>query len=81
MMRWDHSSSSQSNFRQKKWEKLAFDARSLNLVKHAIKSSWPLELVEMIMTRVKGKFFSIGDLSCTYHQIPLEPDLQRPLNF
>ena len=31
----------------------------------------------MIMTRVNGKFFSISDLPCTYHQVPLSFETQK----
>ena len=29
------------------------------------------------MTRVNGKFFSVSDLSCSYHQVPLSPETQK----
>ena len=31
----------------------------------------------MIMTRVNGKFFSVSDLSCAYHQVPLCPKTHK----
>ena len=37
--------------------KLVIDARYLNSVTNLTNYSWPLELVQMIMTRVNGKFF------------------------
>ena len=51
--------------------KLVIDARFLNSVTELTNYSWPLEPVQMIMTRVNGKFFSVSDLSCPYHQVPL----------
>ena len=43
--------------------------------------SWPLEPVQMIMTRVNGKFFSVSDLSCAYHQVPISPETQKLTSF
>ena len=48
--------------------KLVIDARYLNSVTDLTNYSWPLEPVQMIMTRVNGKVFSVSDLSCAYHQ-------------
>ena len=33
------------------------------------------------MTRVNGKLFSVSDLSCAYHQVPLSPETQKLTNF
>ena len=35
----------------------------------------------MIMTRVNGKVFSVSDLSCAYHQVPLSPETQKLTSF
>ena len=35
----------------------------------------------MIMTRVNGKFFSVSDLSCAYHQVPLSFETQKMTSF
>ena len=35
----------------------------------------------MIMTRVNGKIFSVSDLSCAYHQVPLSPETQKLTSF
>ena len=61
--------------------KLVFDARYLNSVTDLTNYSWPLEPVQMIMTRVNGKVFSVGDLSCAYHQVPLSSETQKLTNF
>ena len=50
--------------------KLVIDDRYVNSVTDLTNYSWPLELVEKIMTRVNGKFFSVSDLSYAYHQVP-----------
>ena len=61
--------------------KLVIDARYLNSVTDLTNYSWPLELVQMIMTRVNGKFSSVSDLSCAYHQVPLSFETQKLTNF
>ena len=61
--------------------KLIIDARFLNSVTDLTNYSWPLEPVQMIMTRVNRKFFSVSDLSCAYHQVPLSPETQKLTSF
>ena len=61
--------------------KLVIDARFLNSVTDLTNYSWPLEPVQMIMTRVNGNFFSVSDLSCAYHQVPLSPETQKLTSF
>ena len=61
--------------------KLVIDARFLISVTDLTNYSWPLETVQMIMTRVNGKFFSVSDLSCAYHQVPLSPETQKLTSF
>ena len=61
--------------------KLVIDARFLKSVTDLTNYSWHLEPVQMIMTRVSGKFFSVSDLSCAYHQVPLSPETQKLTSF
>ena len=35
----------------------------------------------MVMTRVNGKIFSVIDLSCANHQVPLSPETQKLIGF
>ena len=60
---------------------LVIDSRYLNTVTDLTNYSWPLEPVQMIMTRVNGKFFSVSDLSCAYHQVPLSYETQKFTSF
>ena len=57
------------------------DARYLNTVTDLTNYSKALEPVQMIMTRVNGKFFSVSDLSCAYNQVPLSIETQRLTSF
>ena len=61
--------------------KLVVDARYLDSVTDLTNYSWPLEPVQMIMVRVNGKFFSVSDLSCAYHQAPLSFETQKLTKF
>ena len=61
--------------------KLVIVARFLNSVTDLTNYSWPPAPVQMIMTRVNGKFFSVSDLSCAYHQVPLSPETQKLTSF
>ena len=61
--------------------KLVIDARYLNSVTDLTNYSWPLEPVQMIMTRVNGKFISVSDLSGAYHQVPLTFETQKLTSF
>ena len=57
--------------------KLVIDARYLNSVTGLTNYSWPLEPVQIIMTRANGKVFSVSDLFCAYHQVTLRPETQK----
>ena len=61
--------------------KLVIDARYLNSVTYLTKYFWPLEPVQMVMTRVNGKVFSKNDLSCAYHKVPLSLETQKLTSF
>ena len=61
--------------------KLVIDARYLNSVTDLTHYSWPLEPVQMIMTPVNGKFFSVSDLSCAYHQVNFSLETQKLTSF
>ena len=60
---------------------LVFGAKRLNSVTDPTNYSWPLDQVQKITTRVKGKFFSVGDLYCAYQQMPLCFETQKSTSF
>ena len=66
---------------KKDYVKLVYHARNLNSVIDLTNYSWPLEPVQMIMTGVNGKLFSVSDLSCAYHQVPLSLETQKLASF
>ena len=61
--------------------KLVIDAPYLNSVTDLTNYSWPLKPVQLITTRVNGEFFSVSDLSCAYHQVPLSFETQKLTSF
>ena len=61
--------------------KLVIDAKYLNSMTDLTNYSWPLEPVQMTMTRVNGKVFSVSDLSCAYRQAPLSSETQKLVSF
>ena len=61
--------------------KLVIDARYLNSITDLTNYSWPLEPVQMITTRINGKYFTASDLSRAYHQVPLSPKTQKLTSF
>ena len=66
---------------KKNYINLVIDARYLNSVTDLTNYSCPLEPVQMIMTKVNGKFFSVSDLSCANHQVPLSLETQNLTSF
>ena len=44
------------------------------------KCSWPIELIQIILTRIKGPIFSIADMNSAYNQMPLDKPSQRLTN-
>ena len=61
--------------------KLVIDARYLKSVTDRTNYSWPLEPVQLNMTRVNGNFFSVSHSSCSYHQVPLSFETQQLTSF
>ena len=61
--------------------KLVLDAPLLNSITDLTNYSWPLELVQMIMTWVNGKFVWVTNLFCAYQQVPVSPENQKLTSF
>ena len=61
--------------------KLVIDARYPNSVTDLANYFWPIEPVQMIMTKANGKVFSVSDLSCAYHQFPMTSETQKLTSF
>ena len=61
--------------------KLVIDAGYLNTITKLTNYLWPLEPVQMNMTRINGKYFTAGDLSCSYHHVHLSTATQKMTSF
>ena len=61
--------------------KLVVDARYLKSLTDLTNYSWLMEPVQMKTTRVNGKIFSVNNLSCACHQVPLTPETQKLTSF
>ena len=44
------------------------------------KCSWPTELTQVILSRIKGPIFSVADMNSAYNQMPLKKRSQRLTN-
>ena len=61
--------------------RIVLDARQLNTMIDETKWSWPIEPIQIILTRIKGPIFSIADMNSAYNQLPLGQPSQRLTNF
>ena len=66
---------------KKDFVKLVIDARYLNSITDTSTSSWPLEPLNVLMTRITGTLFTSSDLSSAYNQVPLTEDEQKVTSF
>ena len=62
---------------KKDYVKLVIDARYLNSITDTSNSSWPLETLNVLMTRITAAIFTGSDLSSAYNQVPLTEDTQK----
>ena len=60
---------------------MVLDARQFNTMIDETKYSWPIELTQFILTRIKRPIFSIADMNSAYNQIPLNEPSQRLTNY
>ena len=61
--------------------KIVIDARYLNSITDLTTYSWPLEPLESLLNRLHGKYFSISDMSCAYHQVLLSEAAKKLVSF
>ena len=54
--------------------KIVLDARYLNSLIDESKCNWPIEPIQVILTKINGKYFTTADMNSAYNQIP--PDKQ-----
>ena len=57
--------------------KLVIDARYLNSITDFSNYSWPLEPVQMLLTRLDGVYYTTSDLASAYNQVLLSEDTRK----
>ena len=61
--------------------KIVLDYRQLNTMIDETKCGRPIEPIQIILTGIKGPFFSKTDMKSAYNQMPLDKLSQRVTNF
>ena len=61
--------------------KNVLDASQLNTMNDETKCSWPIEPIQIILSRNKRPIFSIADMNRAYNQMPLDKPSNRRTNF
>ena len=61
--------------------KILLDARYLNSMIDESKCNWPIEPVDVALTRINGTIFTTPDLNSAYNQIPLDEQSMRYIHF
>ena len=52
--------------------KIVLDARYLNSLIDESKCNWPIEPIQVILTKINGKYFTTADMNSAYNQMPLD---------
>ena len=61
--------------------KLVIDAQYLNSNTDLSSHLWPLEPVQMLLTRLHGVYYTTSDLASAYKQVPLSEDTKKLTSF
>ena len=61
--------------------KIVLDARYLNSLNDESKCNWPIEPIQVILTKINGKYFTIADMNSAYNQMPLDEQSRRLTQF
>ena len=52
--------------------KIVLDARYLNSLIDESKFNWPIEPIQVILTKINGKYFTTADMNSAYNQMPFD---------
>ena len=52
--------------------KIVLDARYLKSLIDESKCNWPKEPIQVILTKINGKYFTTADMNSAYNQTPLD---------
>ena len=61
--------------------KIVLDARYLNSLIEESKCNWPIEPIQVILTKMNGKYFTTADMNSAYNQMPLDEQSRRLTQF
>ena len=61
--------------------KLVIDARYLNSITDLSNYSWPLEPIQMLLTKLDGAYYTTSDLASAHNQVPLSEDTKKLTSF
>jgi hypothetical protein len=61
--------------------KIVLDVRFLNSITDEEFYHWPLESIDVLLTRIHGTYFTTSDMACAYHQVPLTEESQKYCTF
>ena len=61
--------------------KIVLDARYLNSLIDESKCNWPIEPIQVILTKRNGKYFTTADMNSAYNQMPLDEQSRRLTQF
>ena len=57
--------------------KIVLDARYFNSLIDETKRNWSIEPIQVILTKINGKYFTTADMNSAYNQMPLDEQLRR----
>ena len=57
--------------------KIVLDARYLNSLIDESKCNWPIEPIQVILTKINGKYFTTTDMNSAYNQMSLDEQSRR----
>ena len=61
--------------------KIVLVARYVNSLNDESKCNWPIEAIQVILTKINGKFFTTADMNSAYNQMPLDEQSRRLTQF
>ena len=61
--------------------KIVLDARYLTSLIDESKCNWPIEPIQVILTKINGKYFTTADMNSAYNQMPLDEQSRRLTQF
>ena len=61
--------------------KIVLDARYLNSLIDKTKCNWPIEPIQVILTKINDKYFTTADMNSAYNQMPLDEQSRQLTQF